>query len=319
MNWLSQWHVRTKDMMMSRKLFLLAASAAFITGAAPLAQAADIFEPPVIDLPEPVMPTPHPGAAKGGWYIRGDIGYQQNKMSDVDYITASIDCGACGTPVAVLGKNTLRGELSDTYSVGGGIGYDTGDRLRLDLTADYFTKADFRGSTSGTCTPTGGGAAIPCTTTDTASYSAIAVMANAYIDFDKYNGVTPYVGAGIGGTHVEWGPLTNKFNQSVTNPNEMHPGGTEWRFTYAVMAGASYDVSDCVAVDAGYRYRKVSGGHMFGIGDGAAVGGKSSTGGGKDNGITSHDFKVGARYKLGGCNSTARVPDYQPDYQPVYK
>ena len=218
---------------------------------------------------------------------------------------------------AVLSNNTLRGKLSNGYSVGGGIGYDTGNYLRVDLTADYFAKTNFKGSTSGTCTPSGGGAQIACTTTDTASYSAISLMANAYIDLGKYNGFTPYVGAGIGGTHVTWGQLSNTFDQPVTNPNELHPGSKEWRYTYALMAGASYDVSDCVAVDAGYRFRKVAGGHMFGIGNGGGTG-LSSTGGGKDKGISTHEVRVGARYKFGGCGSS-HVPDYQPEYQPVYK
>lgn len=292
-------------MIMSRKLLLLAASAAFITGAAPLAQSADIFEPPVIDLPEPVMPTPHSVVAKGGWYIRGDVGYSQNKMSDVDYLIAKLECTPCGTE-PYLDSNILRGELSDNYSVGGGIGYDTGDRLRVDLTADYFSKAKFSGATVVTCSNA-------CSTKATADYSAISVMANAYVDFEKHNGITPYVGGGIGGTQVEWGPL-------YTDSHETHTGSKDLRFTYAVMVGASYDVSDCMAIDAGYRYRKVSGGHMFGIGDGVNnPSGLAYEGGGKDKGITSNDFKVGARYKLGGCNSASHVPDYQPEYQPVYK
>lgn len=292
---------------MSRKLMLLAASVALFSGAVTFAQAADIMDPPVIDLPEPVMPVAH--VAKGGWYIRGDIGYSHNQMSDVTYVTS-------GTG---LGTNTLRGKLNGNYSVGAGVGYDTGDHLRVDLTADYFSKSNFRGSSSGNCPV---GPTVTCVTTDSSSFTAISVMANAYIDLGKYSGFTPYVGAGIGGTHVNWGHLSNDYvTAGYSNYNEKHSGGSDIRFTYALMAGASYDVSDCVAVDAGYRFRKVAGGKMFNIGNGSAASvpsGTSYTGPGHDKGIISHDFRVGARYKFGGCGS-AHVPDYQPDYQPVYK
>ena len=288
---------------MSRKLLLLAASVALLSGAASFAHAADIIDPPVIDLPEPVMPVAH--AATGGWYIRGDIGYSANKMSDVEYVTSS---------GGLIGSGKLLGILSTNYSGGVGVGYDTGNYLRTDLTLDYFSNSNFRGTSTGTCTSVAaGGAQVACTTRDTASYSALSIMANAYIDLGKYSGFTPYIGAGIGGTHVKWGTLTNDFdNTLVTNPDETHPGATNWRFTYALMAGASYDVTDCLAIDAGYRFRKIEGGKMFGIGT------AGTTGPAHDKGIKAHDFRVGARYKFGGCGGS-HVPDYQPDYQPVYK
>jgi opacity protein-like surface antigen len=285
---------------MSRKLLLLAASAALLVGAATLAQAADIIDPPVIDLPEPVMPTPH--VATGGWYIRGDIGYSMNKMSEVTYDTFS---------GGSFGSGLLRGELSNNYSIGGGIGYDTGNYLRVDLTADYFSKSNFSGNSY--CTITG---VSQVCSNDSATMSALSLLANAYIDLGKYSGFTPYVGAGMGGTNVNWGTLNNVCTAAAIAAGQCtsstHAGDSDFRFTYALMAGVSYDVSDCVAVDAGYRYRKVQGGKMFGI---AAIG---NPGAGHDNGFTSHDFRVGARYKFGGCGGS-HVPDYQPDYQPVYK
>ena len=194
---------------MSRKLLLLAASVALLSGAATFAHAADIIDPPVVDLPEPVMPVAH--AATGGWYIRGDVGYSVNQMSDVTYVTSGIG----------LGTNTLRGKLSNNYSFGGGVGYDTGNYLRVDLTADYFSKTNFKGSSTGTC-PVGVGLPVgQCVTTDSSSFTALSIMANAYIDLGKYNGFTPYVGAGIGGTSVKWGTLSNDYNNPLfVNYNE---------------------------------------------------------------------------------------------------
>ena len=292
---------------MSRKLLLLAASVAVLSGAATFAQAADIMDPPVVELPEPVVHMPAP--AKGGWYIRGDIGYSLNKMGNVPFYTA----GSTG-----VGSSTLEIlDINKNWSVGGGVGYDTGNYLRMDLTADYFSKANIHGRSLASCTV--GGVTSACYTTDTASLTALSLMANAYVDLGKFNGFTPYVGAGIGGSHVKFSELNNACPVGATNCTpEVHPGGKEWRFTYAVMAGASYDVTDCLAIDAGYRYRKIEGGKMFDRGTNAF-----SPGPGHDKGVSSHDFRIGARYKLGGLGGggcgASHVPDYQPDYQPVYK
>jgi opacity protein-like surface antigen len=300
MCWLQQHIVKTKELVMSRKLLLLAASVALLSGVATLAQAADMIDPPVVDLPEPVMPVAAP--AHGGWYIRGDIGYSKNKMGDITYDTFS---------GGAFGSGLLRGELSNNYSIGGGIGYDTGNYLRLDLTADYFSKSNFSGNSY--CTIAG---VSQVCSNDSATMKAFSLLANAYVDLGKFGGFTPYVGAGIGGTNVDWGTLNNVCTAAAIAAGQCgsstHGGDSGIRFTYALMAGASYDVSDCVAIDAGYRYRKVEGGKMFGI---AAIG---NPGAGDDHGFKSHEFRLGARYKFGGCGAS-HMPEYQPDYQPVYK
>lgn len=289
---------------MSRKLLLLATCVAALSGSATFAQAADIIDPPVVELPEPMAPAEP--VSSGGWYLRGDIGYAHNRIGTIDYFTSG---------GGLIGSGTLTGSVSSNYSGGVGIGYDTGNYLRTDLTVDYFSKSNFLGSSTGTCTPVGGGAPIACTTTDTANFGALSLMANAYIDLGKFNGFTPYVGVGIGGSHVTWSTLTNDFNNVlVTNADELHAGAKNWRFTYALMAGASYDVSDCVALDAGYRYRNIQGGKMFGVGT------AGTTGPGYDRSLQAHEFRVGARFKLAGlggsgCGGGSHVPDYQPVYK----
>jgi opacity protein-like surface antigen len=293
---------------MVQKCVLAALSAVLFSSVSTVASAADIIDPPVVTLPEYQEPVVQKA---GSWYIRGDLGYSLTKLHDIEYVTG----GAGGNGIGLL-----RGDLNDSYFVGAGIGYDTGHYLRYDLTLDYLFKADFKGSSSGTCTDLGGNT-IDCDTTDTSSLTAMSLMSNAYVDLGHFNGITPYIGAGIGGTHVQWGDLHNKFNQDVINPDEKHKGHSSWRFTYALMAGASYDVTDCLALDAGYRYRRVLGGKMFGIGDSHG----SQTGPGYDHGIDLHDFKVGARYKFGGnggggCGGTKYLPEPEPiDYKPIYK
>lgn len=272
--------------------------------------AADLDPMPIIAAPMPVAPEVQT-VETGGWYLRGDVGYSLNRLVDgeVIYNTAS----AQG-----MGQGTLRGEVEDSFLIGGGIGYDTGNMFRADLTADYNFESDFSGSSTGFCTPTGGGAAVSCSTSDVATYSALTLMANAYVDLGTVNGVTPYVGAGIGGAHVTWGTLSNTTPDGfVTSGTETHTGGEEWRFAYAVMAGASVDITHNLKLDAGYRYRRITGGKMFEIGDGLN-GANSFTGPGHDKGITSHDFRIGARYSLGGGSSASQAAVSEP-YNPVYK
>ncbi|HMQ57531.1 MAG TPA: outer membrane beta-barrel protein, partial [Rhizobiaceae bacterium] len=186
---------------------------------------ADYVEPVVVEAPEPA-PAP---VAMGGWYIRGDIGYAWNKFRGSTY---HID--ACGTTCATVEQTgTLNGELKGAFTLGGGIGYHINHYLRADLTLDHTFKSDFTGSTTGTCTrSTGPGpdgvlgtaddiiGTATCTSSDTASFSAMALMANAYVDFGNFGKIKPYVGAGIGGARVTWSDLSN------TIPAGFHQSGT---------------------------------------------------------------------------------------------
>ncbi|RVP43392.1 porin family protein, partial [Sinorhizobium meliloti] len=55
-----------------------------------------------------------------------------------------------------------------------------------------------------------------------------------------------------------------------------------------LMAGVSYDVTDRLKFDAGYRYSQIADGDMFGSG-----GAK-----GHDDGLSRHEFRVGLRFAL---------------------
>jgi len=140
--------------------------------------AADIAEPTVVEAPPPV----YQDTAFGGWYIRGDIDYHWSSMDGADYVVY-------GDPAGSLGRFDST-ELDGAWSLGGGVGYQVTRYFRTDLTADYWADSDFTGATFGECD---GG---PCASTDSASYSAFLLLANAYIDLGTYAGFTPYIGAG---------------------------------------------------------------------------------------------------------------------------
>ncbi|WP_440630070.1 outer membrane protein [Brucella sp. 22210] len=250
----------------------LAASVAMMaTGAL----AADLIEPPVV--PEVVVAPP----AVGGWYLRGDLGYSKPKFKDADY--ATIDNCECGP--STFGSNTLSGDLKGSFLIGGGVGYQLTDYFRTDLTVDYMTRSKFEGHTYGSAC--NGDAS--CASDERSHFSALSILANAYVDLGNFAGFTPYVGAGIGGTRVRWNDIEDaRYGGSVD-------GAANWRFTYALMAGASVDLTQNLKLDAGYRYRHINGGKMFE--------GGQYLGDGYDKGMDIHDVRVGLRYMFGGSSA----------------
>lgn len=272
-------------------------SVAMVSGAS----AADIYMPQDDALPSPAyeLPPVQHAYAEGGWYLRGDINHHWSELRGGDYITYG------------PGTNSfISTDLDGAYSLGAGIGYQMNRHFRTDLTADYWFKSDFRGSTAGTGCPTG-----PCTSTDSSAYSALLLMANAYVDLGTYSGVTPYVGAGIGGAWVKWDELVNE----VSTGTFRHEGGKEWRFAWSLMAGASYCLTDSLELDAGYRFTRIHGGRMFEY--------ASGVGPGFDNGIDVHEARAGLRYAFGGpsANCAPQQVAYEPPaYEapaefPIYK
>ncbi|EKF19075.1 outer membrane protein [Nitratireductor pacificus] len=260
--------------------------------------AADLYEPPIIEAPPPQIIEPAPSF--GGWYIRGDIDYHWSKLRGTEYITYG-----AGGGTDRFDTTKLKGAMS----LGAGVGYQISRHLRTDLTADYWFKSDFDGTTSGTC---GGGGA--CVSTDKSAYSALLLMANAYVDLGTYYRVTPYVGAGIGGAYVKWDDLTNSISGGGT---VVHKGSSNWRFAYSLMAGASYCLTQNLNLDVGYRYTRLAGGRMFEYASGVAPG--------FDKGINVHEARAGLRYQFGpgnaNCAPAPQVVSYEPPpfEPPVYK
>lgn len=287
---------------MLRNTMRLLAAAAFVAPAT--AFAADIYQPPIADpAPPPVV---YEEVSTGGWYLRGDLNYHWSKLRGTEYITYG--CPAPCAPTPDPGSDDFdTTDLDGAFSLGGGIGYQINRYLRTDLTADYWFKSDFRGTSSGIC----GG--VPCTSTDASSYKALLLLANAYVDLGTYHGVTPYVGAGIGGAYVMWDDLHNTINGGT----DVHEGAKSWRFAWAIMAGASYCLTERLNLDAGYRFTRIHGGRMFeesGIGVGP----------GFDKGFNVQEVRAGLRYNFGGADPHCAQPDvvaYEPPpYEPpVYK
>ena len=238
--------------------FGMAAVAAFIATSA-VAGDIEIIDAPEIDVSK--------SASAQGWYIRGDLGYSGWIKGDRPRLT---DAG--GT------RDFDTARFSRPLSYGVGIGYQFSDLLRADVTAD-FSKDDFKGSAA--C------AGGPCAFK--ADYSAAGLMANGYVDLGTLAGFTPYLGAGLGTTWLDW---RNPACSGAGCPTVEGRDGL--RFTYALMAGVSYDVAPHTKLDFGYRYAQIGSGDMTDFSEGDKKNGAKNAKG-KDDGFGRHEFRAGLR------------------------
>ncbi|GHC76692.1 outer membrane protein [Limoniibacter endophyticus] len=208
---------------------------------------------PEIAIPEVVFKEQ---SSRGGWYLRGDLGYSFNDFRGVD---------------GLAGLSLSESSVDDNFTIGLGVGYQFTDMLRADVTADYLASSDFDGRFASGGTITG-------------SLDGALLLGNVYADLGTFAGFTPYVGAGIGGAYLRWDDL----KATVGGVEESFDGGSKFRFAYALHAGASYCVTEKIAVDAGYRFTQVEGGSMIeGLADA------------DDKGINQHQIRAGLRFQLG--------------------
>lgn len=282
-----------------RSFKYLSLVAAALMASTAIVNAADLIPPPQEDYPPEVISH---GSA-GGWYLRGDIGYASMDVQGVTYFQGPLNVG-----------KFEQHDLDSTWYLQGGVGYQVTDYFRVDATLAYFGSADFDGSSA----PAGSGCAgafpaSTCSYNDDMELESITMlMANAYVDLGTFSGITPYVGAGIGGAHVTWGTLLNDQTCTPADPvcdgtDFTHPGGNQWRFAWALHAGASYDINCRMKIDGGYTFTHIEGGDMFGsgtpVGGGAIVGGN-----GYDDGIKVHAGHIGLRYHLDDSACTPPPP-----------
>lgn len=242
------------------KLSTYALAGALVFALAPAAvRAADLPEPPLLEAPEPVE-------FGSSWYLRGDVGYKFYRKPDVRYSSTKF----------------ISEDLDDTAVIGGGVGYKVNSWIRTDLTLDYEFKSDFNGKLFCPCGPAG-----DPYSREKAEISALTTLANAYVDIGTWHGITPYIGAGVGASRIK---VSNYRFVNPDGSSGSQGGDSRWDFSWALMAGLGYEVSDNLIIDAGYRY--------LNIGDGKT---KTVRGGSepvKFKDLQAHEVRVGFRYML---------------------
>lgn len=257
------------------------------TGA--LASDLDIINAPEIDVSG--------SAVAQGWYLRGDLGYSGwMKGGKPDYTVYEPG----GTVFSNESFDNAR--FSKPFSYGVGMGYQFNNYLRTDLTTDFFNGSLSGKSNIDAPCSADEASGTSCGFNHRADYSATNVMANGYIDLGTYAGITPYLGAGAGVTYLKWGSMNStafcedgsSACSGTTYTSGKLSGDDSWRFTYALMAGASVDLTNRVKLDLGYRYSDTAGGKMFQYG--ATERGWGASGAkGHDDGFQKHEIRAGVR------------------------
>lgn len=283
------------------RTLLIGAASLIALGSA--ASAADM-DAPFYEAPPEIVPV----EVGNGWYLRGDVAYDFETDVDVDYRTFSYtNTPGLVPPIATVYGNEAYDEfkIEDGPAFALGAGYQFTDMFRGDLTAHYWKQdisgTDFRASP---CATSFGGT-TGCRLSNNGDLQAWELMANAYIDLGNFAGFTPYVGAGAGAVHLEYGSLKNT-DTCVSNGVDCgvafggpvdHEGAESWRFAYAAMAGISYDINQSLKLDIGYRYLNVDEGDAYGFRKADLDNGASGIEA-KDGGFDRHTIQAGLRYSL---------------------
>ena len=241
--------------------------------AMPTAQAADIPEP----IPTRVVIQ--------GWYLRGDIGYSNQRVDSLDNVLYDA--------VGVAFVDNISKDFDGGPTFGVGVGYKFNNWLRADLTGEYRSKTDFSGldiiSIPGDPFPL-----VP--NNYDAKKSEWLMLANGYLDVGTWHGITPFVGAGVGVANVEISGFTDIGIGSISGGPAVAFGEDhdEWNFAWALHAGLGFEVTEAFTVELAYRY--------LDLGDAESGDLIASDGTNLINNpmifedITSHDVKLGVRY-----------------------
>ena len=221
----------------------------------------------------------------GGWYLRGDIGFSNQRVDRLNN---------------VLDRNNTSSVQTLNFNSAGifglGVGYKVNNWFRADVTGEYRGNSQFFGTDA--ITYAGG------VGTDTyhATKNEWVVLANAYVDLGTWWCMTPFIGAGVGGARVS---INNFTDQGIALQGGAGPtlgslaygdNVSKWNLAWALHAGVAYKVTPNFTVELAYRYLDMGDGLT---GDLRAFDGTN----GINNpmtfkNITSHDLKLGVRWDL---------------------
>jgi opacity protein-like surface antigen len=260
--------------------FLVAAGAASLLSSAAFAADMAIMPPPAY-APPPVVED------FGGWYLRGDIGFSNQRVDRLNNVLDTV-----GAPTSVQ-----RNSFGTAGIFGLGVGYKVNNWFRADVTGEYRGNSQFFGTDHLTYAGPSFG-----TNTYNATKSEWVVLGNAYVDLGTWWCVTPFIGAGVGGARV----AINNFTDTNTPTAGVAFGDShsKWNLAWAVHAGVAYKVTPNFTVELAYRYLDMGDGltgdlrRFDGIND---VVNPTTF-----KNITSHDLKLGVRWDL------SNPPAYAP-------
>jgi opacity protein-like surface antigen len=267
------------------------------------AQAADYSQPlPCYDAAEiatgrapygavPCYVAPRQVEEFSGWYLRGDVG-MSNQQANLYHPSFN-------------GSNyTHLDDGFDSASIFGiGVGYYFNDWLRFDVTGEYRGSANYHGYG----TYPGGADEYSARKTEWVG------LANAYVDLGTWNGLTPFVGVGIGGAYNTISSFLDV--NTPTGGVYSAQSGSKFNFAWALHAGVAYKVTPNFTVELAYRYLDLGSAET---GTGVSYDGTNANGAPfQFNNLVSHDIKLGLRFNLDAADYRPAPVQYAPP-PPIY-
>jgi len=271
--------------------YLVAAGAASLLSSAAFAADMPIMAPAYV---------PPPVEDFGGWYLRGDIGFSNQRVKNV------LDTNSAAFNNVAVSQS---GNFNSAGIYGIGVGYQFNNWFRADITGQYRGNSDFTGLD--VVTGTGPFAGFVGTDAYHATKSEYLVLANAYADLGTWWCVTPFVGVGVGAARVSVSNFTDTGDFFFGTPGAIahslvYAGeSSQWNFAWALHAGLAYRITPNVTLELAYSYVDLGSGitgpsYSFDqITDRTHAPFAFRT-------ITSNDVKLGVRWNL----------DSPPVYQP---
>ena len=251
-------------------------------------------------MPEPIPPAPAPIEAAGGWYLRGDLGFSNQQVDDLDnalYHTGTVSA-----------LDHVQKSFDAAPFGGVGVGYQFNQWFRMDLTAEYRGSANFHGMD----TFTDSGPAGASVDVYTGRKYEITGLVNAYFDLGTWHSITPFIGAGVGVSRNTIADFTDTGLNAVGPSVAYGKDSSKVNFAWALMAGLGYQVAPGLTLEGAYRY--------INLGDAQSGDLIDYTGGNliynpmKFKDITSHDVKFGMRWALGGATPAYGDPPLMRKY-----
>jgi opacity protein-like surface antigen len=208
-----------------------------------------------------------PAFATEGWYGRIDGGFAFAGGIDTDFNRFLIDTDGDGfldDEITLEDEGVLDDDMENGWLASIGAGYAfLGTGWRLEGEASYHSGETDGFDIFGFVPPVLG------TTLDIFDSGTEAnvwsLMVNGYYDFHWASNWSPYLGAGIGASNVSL-EHTRVVDVVVATPVPVvvdtfafRADHDEWVFSWQLMAGVAFPVSDQLAIDVGYRYFRADG------------------------------------------------------------
>ena len=208
-------------------------------------------------------------AAAGEWYAQINAGMTVSTEADASISFVSDDDDAENF------EESGEGDIDNGFAVGAAAGVALGGGFRAE--GEFLFNSNDLGG-------------LEDLDVDNVEMNHAAFFANVLYDIPMGNGITPYVGAGVG-----YGSITFDIDG-----DSVHDEDTVWQ----IKAGAAFPVNDTLTIDVGYRYMNMAAWENdfdidFDEEDDEAGAGTL----GLEFEPTAHAIMVGARFKLGGAAS----------------